>query len=358
MQGIRALLRFPEPSPSLETRAHNISINAPSSTFNNVGGDQHNITNIHYSSSTLTSSSRAQPSHVAPFNDAPIDQLSIHFTGRERELALIANAFNKRRRNPSRCVLFGNQGVGKSQLTYKWANATYVRRENSYILWISATTVEKLYQGFSRLLRFIDHPDRSHSDEGVRLEAARRWFEEVKTGHWLLVLDNVFPETLDFLRQNLPRQNERGTILFTTRTERVALALASTAGERHAVIEVPLLDVKAGVKLFCGHFESATIDPSSVKIEAIVMAVGCLPLAITHAAGYMIESHSNLDDMLALYQSIRKIDVSLRHMNLDCNHADIAAEGHKLGAYTLRLRTQIRDCHVFFSTPRSRATLP
>jgi Cdc6-like AAA superfamily ATPase len=263
---------------------------------------------------------------VARFNDAPIDQLSIHFTGRKNELALIAKAFKKRRRRdiPLRCVLFGNQGVGKSQLTYEWSNSTYIRKENSYILWISATTVEKLYQGFSRLLRFIDHPDRSHPDEGVRLEAARRWLEGVKTGNWLLVLDNVFPETLEFLRQNLPRQNGRGRILFTTRTERVALELASTAGERHEVVEVPLLDVKAGVALFCGHFESGAMDPSSAKIETIVMAVGCLPLAISHAARYMKESHSNLDDMLELYQSDKKIDVSLCYMIPDCNGVDFA----------------------------------
>jgi hypothetical protein len=202
---------------------------------------------------------------------------------------------------------------------------TYLRGENSYILWISATTVEKLYQGFSRLLRFIDHPDRSHPDEGIRLEAARRWLEGVTTGNWLLVLDNVFPETLEFLRHNLPRQNGRGTMLFTTRTERVALALASTAGERHDVIEVPLLDVKAGVELFCGHFESGMIDPSSTKIETIVMAVGCLPLAISHAAGYMTESHSSLDDMLELYRSEHKIKVSLYYMIPDCDHADFAS---------------------------------
>jgi hypothetical protein len=100
-------------------------------------------------------------------------------------------------------------------------------------------------------------------------------------------------------------------MLFTTRTERVALALASTAGERHDVIEVPLLDVKAGVELFCRHFESGMIDPSSAKIETIVIAVGRLPLAISHAAGYMTESHSSLDDMLELYQSEQKINVSL-----------------------------------------------
>jgi hypothetical protein len=45
------------------------------------------------------------------------------------------------------------------------------------------------------------------------------------------------------------------------------------------VIEVPLLDVKASVKLFCGHLGSGKIDSSSTKVE-IIMIVGCLPLTV------------------------------------------------------------------------------
>jgi hypothetical protein len=182
-------------------------------------------------------------------------------------------------------------------------------------MWISATTVEKLFQGLCRLLRFVNHPDKSHPDQNARLEAARRWLEEIDSGNWLLVFDNVFPETVDFLRQHLPRVNGRGTILFTTRTRAVANAVTSTAGERHEVIEVPLLDVKEAVELFCGHFNPGKVDPLSAKVEAIVKAVGCLSLAISHAAAYMDQSRISLDDMLELYQSEQKIDVSSRYMN-------------------------------------------
>jgi hypothetical protein len=295
-----------ETSRSQGTTTNNIIV-ATSSTINSPRGDQY-ITNVYPSPPAAPAiASSAPPPGQAPFNDA-----------------LIAKAFETRRKIPIRCALFGNQGVGKSQLTYAWANSTFSRGENSYVLWISATTVEKLFQGFCRLLHFIDHPDRSHPDQSVRLAAARRWLEEVQTGNWLLVLDNVFAETLDFMRQNLPRQNGRGTILLTTRTERIALAVANTAGERHPVIEVPLLDVKAGVELFCGYFDTGKIDASSEKIKAIVMAVGGLPLAISHAAGYMNETHSSLDDMLELYQSKHKIDVSLCYMNPYCNHAHFA----------------------------------
>jgi hypothetical protein len=191
-------------------------------------------------------------------------------------------------------------------------------------MWISATTVEKLFQGFCRLLDFVNHPDQSHPDQNARLDAACRWLERVNTGNWLLIFDNIFPETLDFLRQHLPRVNGRGSILFTTRMRDVAIAVTSAAGERHEVIEIPLLSVKEGVELFYGHVDAGTVDPLSAKIEAIVIAVGRLPLAIVHAAAYTNQSWCSLEDLLELYQSKHKIDVSNQYTNINCSHAHFA----------------------------------
>jgi hypothetical protein len=347
-----------ETSHSQGTTIQNTII-ATSSTINNPRGDQYITNNIYPGApAPLASASSAPLPNQAPFNDAPIDNLSIHFTGRKRELALIAKAFEQRRDVPLRCALHGNQGVGKSQLTYSWSKSTFARKENSYIMWIPATTVEKLFQGFCRLLRFVNHPDQSHPDQNARLDAARRWLEEIDTGNWLLIFDNVFPETVDFLRQHLPRVNGRGTILFTTRTREVADAVTSTAGERHRVIEVPLLDVKEGVELFCGHFDPGTIDRSSPKVEAIVKAVGSLPLAISHAAAYTKESRSTLDDVLELYHSKHKIDVRLDARITVEVVLIMMLKGHWLGTYSVRVRAQVSRCNIFIPTPRSRTTLP
>jgi GTPase SAR1 family protein len=326
MHRIGALLRSSKDSPSLVKTAKDFNFNAPS-TLNNVGGNQYNVA-MNPSTGALA---RSPPLLSDAFIKAP--NVSHHFIEWENELDLIAKVFQKRRRQniPTRCVLFGSPGVGKSQLAYEWANSTYRQNQNSYILCISAMTVEEIQQGFSRLPHSIYPSDPSHLDHGTRLEAARQWLEGVEAGNWLLILDNVFPETTDFLQQNLPRKNGRGTILFTTRTESVARVLAD---ERH---EVPLLDVKAGVELFCNHFEQGTIDHSSPMINRIVMAVGCLPLAISHAAWYMKESRISLDDLHAMCQSGRKIEVSLWCINLDCNHADFAVEAHKLGTHIIRL---------------------
>ena len=326
------------------------------STFNTVGGNQtnyNNTINYYYPQASAhpppaSSDSSPQP----PFNDAPIDLLSVHFTGREKEVELISTAFDQIRGEiPRRCALFGDPGVGKSQLTYGWAKFTFEQGLNSYIFWISATTVEKLNQGFSKLLHLVNHPDRSHPDHSVRLTAARRWLEEVDTGNWLMVLDNVFPETLCFLREHLPRKNRRGSLLFTTRTRDVALALASAGGERHEVVVVPNLDVQEAVKLFMRHFDDGEIDVPSVDIQEMVKAVGCLPLAISHAAAYMKQSGCSVKDMLAFYRNNQKFHVGIHAR--DITFSLMALSAHQLGQRSLRLRASISSSNVQPSAWRS-----
>ena len=113
------------------------TLNAIGSTFNNVnaGANQFNTYSISLvdTSAQPTSSSSRQPSQP-PFIDAPIHFLSARFTGRNGELAVIERALHRSGRNvPMRCVLYGNQGVGKSQLTYKWAKSTFDGGENRYV---------------------------------------------------------------------------------------------------------------------------------------------------------------------------------------------------------------------------------
>src|SRR5262249_50113960 len=141
--------------------------------------------------------------------------------------------------------------------------------------------------------------------------AAQRWLEDRVSGNWLLVLDDVFPETIDFLREHLPRRNGRGSILFTTRTRDVAEALVSKPRRQDEVVEVSLFDVGDGVGLFLAHFEESESHLPSAKVERVVKSVGCLPLAISHAAAFMKQSRSTLDDLLALYESQHKFNVSV-----------------------------------------------
>ena len=141
--------------------------------------------------------------------------------------------------------------------------------------------------------------------------AARRWLEDFDAGTWLLIIDNVARETVDFLREYLPRKNGRGNILFTTRTEGVAKALTHVAGEQHHTVELRIPDPEDAAKLLLKHLSGSETPADSSKVREVVNGIGCLPLAVTQAASYMAETGSSLDDMLTLFKSKRKIDVGL-----------------------------------------------
>jgi hypothetical protein len=282
-------------------------------TTNHVSRDQYNI-NIHVDSDSF---SKQAPS----FNDAPIDLLTVYFTGREMELAEVAKTLDVVHGDiPTRCVVCGMHGIGKTQLALQFAIRSFDQQRYSHIFWISATTLEKLHAGFADILNLIVHPDRFLVLEQIaRVRAARRWLEDSGSISWLMVLDNVDPSTVGFLRENLPRRNRRGNILFTTRTNVVATALARTAGKQHRILELGLPDVEDAMNLL---FVESDIDVSAAttstkrKAEEVVKHVGRLPLAIAHAASFMKQTHKNVDDLLLLFENEDRPQVSIDIMSV------------------------------------------
>jgi tetratricopeptide (TPR) repeat protein len=279
------------------------------STSNYVRGDQ---INVYYQVPSANLSK--QPTPLRPFIDAPVDLLSIHFTGRTEELLRIKETFDAGCGDvPIRCVIYGMHGIGKSQLALYFAKSAFEQGHYQYVLWVSATTVEKLHRGIVKLLDLIDHKDRSHANEETRLMAARRWLEGCPA-NWLLVLDNVELDSLDFLREHLPHLNQQGNILFTTRTESLANTLASAAGQQHQVLELCSPNVHDAAKLLLRHIQGDADDAIVSKAKDVASCVGCLPLAVAQAGSFMKETGTNLDKMLNLYKSEHKIEVCYMHI--------------------------------------------
>jgi NB-ARC domain len=204
-------------------------------------------------------------------------------------------------------------GIGKSQLALYFAKSAFEEGQYHYVLWISATTIEKLQRGIVKLLDLIDHKDRYHPDQETRLTAARRWLEECES-NWLLILDNVELDTLDFLREHLPHKNKRGNIIFTTCTDSLANTLASSAGQQHQVLELRCPDVQDAAKLLLRHVQGGADGILMSKAEDVANCVGCLPLAVAQAGSFMKETGTSLDKILNLYNSEHKIEVCYMHM--------------------------------------------
>jgi hypothetical protein len=281
-----------------------------------TGRDYINI----YSQHTSSSSHRSLP--PLSFNDAPIDLLSSHFTGRQNELDSIERIFGAVNGDaPARCVVFGMLGLGKTQLSLKYAVTSHQRRRYSLIFWISGATVEKLNQGLADVLHLVGHPDRDHPGQSTRLTSARRWFEEcsaIRRTTWLLVLDNVTQESVLFLREHLPRQNSMGNILLTTRTRDVAEAMVSVAGQQHRVLELLAPDTNDAVKLLLKEAGIVTNHSAFTEAKELVECLGRLPLAISQAASFAKQSNKSLDYVLSLYQSKHRYEVGFSTFSSGC----------------------------------------
>ena len=249
------------------------------------------------------------PSLLSPLND---NRFSVPFIGRETYLKALSWVFAFLDSDvPRRCALYGNKGVGKSLLAYKWAKGMFDQGKISSIFWISAANIEKLDQGFSELLHRVHHEDCEHPVQSVRLAAAQRWLETTDSGNWLLILDNVSQETLNLLREYLPRQNGRGSILFTARTKNLAVRLAMATGVRNTAVEVSAFDAQEAAQLLQRHFDEGEINASSMEIEGMATALECLPLAISHVALYMRQSRRSVQDILQMFRSSQKPHVRI-----------------------------------------------
>ncbi|KZP24439.1 hypothetical protein FIBSPDRAFT_784733, partial [Athelia psychrophila] len=192
--------------------------------------------------------------HPLPsFNDAPVDLISSCFTGRHQDVQFIANTFaSPTGRTPARYAIWGMPGLGKSQLSLKYAHSSFESGRHTHIFAISATTVEKLTQGLVGVLNLVRHPERYNSDQAAQLTATRHCFENSETYgfvNWLIIFDNATSKTVAFLRLHLPRQNANGSILITTRTFEIAEALTNVAGQQHPVRELKALSPVDSAKL-------------------------------------------------------------------------------------------------------------
>ncbi|KZP21724.1 TPR-like protein [Athelia psychrophila] len=343
------IARTPSGQPTLSppNTIYNTS-NISGGTVNNIHGDLHHIINpVNYnyygSSSSAPSNPASQPPPpppLPPFNDAPIDRISSCFTGRVSELEFISSSFRSSQSDkPTRFVVYGMPGLGKSQLALQHANLAFTSRDYSHIFWVSASTVSSLTQGLARILVLVNHADRSHPDQVVQLAAIRLWLEQsVRHGcrRWLLMIDNVTAESAKFLREHLPRQNAGGSILITTRTAHIAESVANTAGQEHRIFELKALSQAQSVNLLLRRAGIQSGAPTDLEsTEKLVTRVGCLPLAVEQAGSYM-----KLSDIKSASQLQRMYDErGLNEVLSWDNNMSTYEEKSVLGAITVQLQS-------------------
>ncbi|WP_143671911.1 tetratricopeptide repeat protein [Streptomyces caniscabiei] len=194
-----------------------------------------------------------------------------HFVGRERELALLEEAFEA----PGGVVVHavhGLGGVGKSTLAARWAAGRGA--DVNPVWWIAAESRAQLDAGLADLGRALTPALAGTLPEAALRERTLQWL----SAHdgWLLVLDNVDdPADVRTLLDRAPR----GRFLITTRRGPTSWrGIART-------LDLDVLAPDEAVELFTTIYEGSTDG-----VEELCAELGCLPLAVDQAAAYCREA--------------------------------------------------------------------
>ena len=206
-------------------------------------------------------------------------------------------------------------GLGKTQLALKFAERAFQRSQYAYVFWVSAASAEKLTQDISKLVDLLRLPGYHTSNQVTKLTMARVWLEDSTDGRsWLVILDNVTQDTTAMLRDMLPRRNNMGKLLFTTRTAKIAEVFATSVGLSQLALQPPgIQDAVAMLSAGAGLEGDGTQEVNNIDAKQVVRSVGALPLAIDQAASYLRDTGSNLNEILKMYKSEVACEVGREH---------------------------------------------
>ncbi|KAF2655410.1 hypothetical protein K491DRAFT_778721 [Lophiostoma macrostomum CBS 122681] len=208
------------------------------------------------------------------------------FYGREAILSKISRHFNDHTVQNPAFGLYGDGGVGKTQIALKYVHEH--SRQYETIIWIYADTSDKVSSACNLIARNLNIVDEMTSDADVCRERLQKWYRE--HAGWILVFDNV--ETIADILPYWPNViGKKGHIIVTSRNPAAARTRPLT--DR---MEVECFSVTEGVELLISELGDISSHVDRTIAEEVVKRAGCLPLAINHMASYISEHHGSLMD--------------------------------------------------------------
>jgi DNA-binding SARP family transcriptional activator len=238
------------------------------------------------------STTRATPASAARQVRFRLPLAAAHFTGRSAELDALDEALGVAERAVVTQAITGLGGVGKSQLA-----ACYVHEhvdEYDVVAWIRAE--DGGIADLSELAAELGLPV-AQLTPAQCAASAMRWLGGCEE-RWLLVLDNVAgPEQLS----GCCPSSGNGRVIITTRDRAMA--------QFGAAVRVDVFDEATAVEYLLATSGRAGNRDGAVRLAR---ALGCLPLALSHAAAYCAAGTS-FDDYLELLEALPAAELFDRH---------------------------------------------
>lgn len=196
-------------------------------------------------------------------------------------------------------VFAGGGGVGKSQLAASLARQA-LASGTDLVAWINAAETTTATAQYAQVAQLVRAPGVTGKDTDVEADARAFLSWLATTGHsWLVVLDDVTDFTASGPAWPAAARTGFGRVLATTRSRHGA---ASGGGRVLVPVDtftVPEADSYLSQRLTeAGHAVLRGLPPDRA---ALAKAMDGLPLALSHAAAYMINEGLNCQAYLALF---------------------------------------------------------
>ena len=227
------------------------------------------------------------------------------FTDRESELAELENKLFANNQF-TKIAVCGLGGVGKTQLVLELLYRVREKDKNYSAIWIQATSMESLDQGYHTVALQLGIRDPGGKDVDIK-KLVQDFLKEDTAGQWILVFGNVddiqmwIDKTGSGTQQSnrlidyIPR-SKAGRVIFTTRDRKVGVKLA-----QESVMEVPKMTEDTAIRMLRNSLiDKNLVDTRPADAKAMLAWLTHLPLAIAQAAAYINENGLTLADYLAL----------------------------------------------------------
>jgi len=213
-------------------------------------------------------------------------QIHPDFVGRDSYLHLLEQFCLKWKTAPPIAVLWGEAGIGKSEIATAFANLH--AKHFQLICWIDSETEETYAAGYDNLAQLLKIPVDHEKD---LVEEVHSYLEKEKSIQpWLLIFDNASEKI------KLPSKG-KGSILITTRNR--------APWQSYCCLEIVPFQEKEAIDLF----KKITNGPESPQVHSLVNQLDFFPLTLNLAAHYIAETPEMNEESYLKLLSQNNIDL-------------------------------------------------
>ncbi|KAF2621980.1 kinesin light chain 1 [Macroventuria anomochaeta] len=226
------------------------------------------------------------------------------FVGRTDELRsleqylLVPNTHRRR-------TIYGLGGCGKSALAIEFAYRALATRAR-LLFWVPAISQESFELAYREIGVRLRIPGIADDNADVK-KLVQETLSSEGADDWLMIVDNVDDHEVLLSKTNsgskptrlsdyLPR-SDRGAILFTTRSRKVAGALTPSS-----VLRLDDMSKGEARQLLTQQTTEQALCGDETAVDELLETLTCLPLAIVQAAAFMNTNDVSVSGYLALFR--------------------------------------------------------